>query len=60
MSNFKCNHKLSLISNGNEHNFRLLLEKVDKESAAEVKKMRSTPAGKFVLRMYEDYRYAKL
>ena len=49
-----------LISNGNEHNFRLLLEKVDKESAAEVKKMRSTPAGKFVLRMYEDYRYAKL
>ena len=30
------------------------------ESAAELKKLRETPAGKFVLKMYKDYRFASL
>ena len=44
----------------NDYYFRLLSEKLDPENAADAKKMRATPAGKFVLRMYEDFRFAKL
>ena len=40
--------------------FRLRQQKLDPGNAAEVEKMRATPAGKFALRMYEDFRYAKL
>ena len=33
---------------------------LDPKARAEVKNLRETPAGKFALRMYKDYRFGKL